>query len=143
MLLFEPLHAFEPPPPPPRPHRSWEEMLAWVEPHTRELVKSIEDKVASTCHDVIKEIHGKYCYFYKGKPSPRSRFAVIYLTKSYPRVVIRTDPKTFKDPERLTGDTILKGWFFKPHQEKAFSITNDNQINYAIELIKQSYELAK
>jgi len=65
------------------------------------------------------------------------------LTKKALKVRIRTDPTTFKDPRGLTRDRVYKGWFFKQGQEREFKIANEEQIENAIELIKQSYVLAK
>jgi predicted transport protein len=59
------------------------------------------------------------------------------------KIRIRTDPTSFKDPRKWTGDRIYKGWFFKQGQEREFKITEMPQIDYAMELIKQSYELAR
>jgi predicted transport protein len=64
------------------------------------------------------------------------------LRKKALKVAIRTDPKTFKDPDKWTGDKIYKPWFFKQGQERAFKITSKEQIPYALELIKQSYDIS-
>jgi len=80
--------------------------------------------------------------FYKGKPSTKSVFAGFFLTKEALKVRIRTKPATFKDPRRWTGEKTYH-WFFRTRQEKEFKITERDQIDYAMELIKQSYELAK
>jgi predicted transport protein len=62
------------------------------------------------------------------------------LTKNEVKVRIRTDPTTFKDPRKWTGDRIYKGWFFKHGQEREFRIASKSQIDYSIGLIEQSYE---
>jgi predicted transport protein len=49
---------------------------------------------------------------------------------------------TFKDPQKLTGDKVYKGWFFKQGQEREFKVTSKEQIPYAMELIKQSYDIS-
>ena len=64
------------------------------------------------------------------------------IAKKSLSVRIRADPATFKDPQKWTEDRIYKGWFFKQGQEREFKITSKEQISYAMELIKQSYELA-
>jgi predicted transport protein len=49
---------------------------------------------------------------------------------------------TFQDPQGWTKK--YKGWFFsKKHEEREFSITTKEQLSYAIELIKQSYNISK
>jgi hypothetical protein len=39
-------------------------------------------------------------------------------------------------------DKVYKGWFFKQGQERKFKITSKEQIPYAMELIKQSYDIS-
>lgn len=85
---------------------------------------------------------GRYYSFYKGKPSGKSRFATLLLTKNFVKVRIRTDPNTFRDSKRWTGDKIYKGWFFKKGEEREFRVTEKGQIDYAMGLIKQSYEIS-
>lgn len=58
------------------------------------------------------------------------------------KVRIRTDPKTFRDDKKWTGDKIYRGWFFKQGQEREFKVTEKEQVDYAIELIRQSYEVS-
>lgn len=52
---------------------------------------------------------------------------------------------TFSDPKKRVKEKVYSGWFFKTGQERELVIsTNDTEsLNYAIELIKQSYALAK
>lgn len=49
---------------------------------------------------------------------------------------------TFKDIKKLTGDKLYKGWFFKQGQEREFKITEKDQMDNAMELIKQSYDIS-
>ena len=64
------------------------------------------------------------------------------ITKKEVKARIRTDPRNFRDRKNWTKS--YKGWFFyKKGQEKGFKITDKDQMDYAIELIKQSYEQAK
>jgi hypothetical protein len=86
---------------------------------------------------------GRYYGYYKGEPSTKSLFAALLLTKNYVKIRIRTDPDTFKDPEKWTGDQVYKGYFFKQNQEKGFKLSDEKQFDYAIDLIIQSFELAK
>jgi predicted DNA-binding protein (MmcQ/YjbR family) len=82
-------------------------------------------------------------YFYKGKGrSLDSLFAVLMLTKKAVIVRIKADPSKFKDEKNWTKS--YKGWFFaKKWQERAFKLTISGQLTYALQLVKQSYELAK
>ncbi len=70
-----------------------------------------------------------------------SLFVVLLLKKKEIKVRIRADPQSFKDEKNWTRS--YKGWFFKRGEEREFSITSEQQFFYAMELIRQSYELAK
>jgi len=138
--LFEPLHAFKPPPPPPPPRRSWEEKLAWVDENVRDIVEKLTDRILEF-GEVVHKPSGPDYKFYKGKPSTKSIFLGLFLTKQALKVRIRTDPATFKDPKKWTGEKIYK-WFFTTGQEKEFKIASKDQIDYAMELINQSYDIS-
>jgi predicted transport protein len=116
-------------------------MLAWVSDNVKELVNILGERVAEF-GDVNRAVHGRYLCFYRGKPSVKSIFAAFLLTKKALKARIRTDPSTFRDPQKWTGDKIYKGWFFKQGQEREFKIFSKDQLSYAIELIKQSYEIS-
>ncbi len=126
----------------PEHYESWEKMLAWVDENTKYVVELLSTTIRNF-PDVNEASHGRYYCFYKGKPSTKSIFAAFLLTKNALNIRIRTDPKTFEDPRKWTGERVYKGWFFKQGQERQFKITSHDQIPYALELIKQSYELAE
>jgi len=125
----------------PHPLLSWEKKLVWVDDSTKEIVKALTNRILQL-GEVTFEPHGEDSCFYKGTPSTKSIFAAFMLRKKALKVGIRTDPKTFKDPKKWTGDKIYKGWFFKQGQERAFKISDKKQIDYAMKLIKQSYEIS-
>jgi predicted transport protein len=149
--LFEPLYSIIPSKMPeikrgkreyPEHYLSWEKRLAWVDGSVREIVNALTYRILQL-REATYELHGRYCCFYKGKPSTKSIFAAFLLGKHSLSIRIRTDPATFRDPQKWTGDRVYKGWFFKQGQEREFKITNKEQIDYAMELITQSYELAR
>jgi hypothetical protein len=127
----------------PEHYQSWERMLAWVNPTIREIAMLLKDEIISTgLFDVITPAaRGRHYCFFRGSPGAKSIFAVFLLTKSALKIRIRTDPAAFKDPENWTRGKIYKGWFFKQGQEKEFTITRPDQLAYAMQLIRQSYEL--
>jgi predicted transport protein len=151
--LFRPLYAIEEIPekgkkererrPLPEHYKSWKKMLQWVDESTQSLVEGLSTTIRNTLVNVNEVTHGRYYCFYKGKPSTKSIFAALLLTKKYLKVRIRTDPRTLRDPERLLKEKIYKGWFFKQGQEREFNLTDEDQIDYAMELIIRSYALAK
>jgi len=127
----------------PEHYKDWQSLYAWVEDNVKDVEKALESSIISiNPSEVTKAIHGRYLCFYKGKPSTKSIFAAFLLTKKALKVRIRTDPNTFKDPQRLTGDKVYKGWFFKQGEEREFKIRSREQIPYAMELIKQSYDIS-
>ena len=148
--LFEPLRAAEKPKPieiregrrpTPEHYRIWEKKLAWVDENVRDIVKELTDRIVRL-GEVTHKPSGPDYVFYKGSPSTKSVFAGFFISKKALKVRIRTDPTTFKDPKKWTGDKIYH-WFFRTGQEKEFKMTSREQIDYAMELMKHSYGLAK
>jgi len=128
----------------PEHYQSWEKMLAWVDDSTRDIVSTLTHHIIELGNVKHKPL-GRYYAFYKAEPRPKSRFVGLWLSKKKVSVRIRVDPTTFKDPEKWTGDKVYTGYFFHhgQGQEREFKVTDKEQIDYAMELIKQSYELAK
>jgi predicted transport protein len=120
-------------------YRNWENMLAWVDDNTKNIVKVLTGAIIRLGDEITYKPHGRFLCFYRGMPSTKSIFAVFLLTKKALKVRIRTDPKTFVDIEKWTGDKVYRGWFFKQGQEREFKITDKEQIDYAIGLILHSY----
>jgi len=125
------------------PHRlSWEKRLEWINPSVKSLVTQLTSKIEKELPDVTHLPKYRWYYFYKGKSQDMdSLFTVLILTKKSIKVRIRTDPKEFKDSKNWTK--AYKGWFFKKGEEREFTISRSEQLPYAMELIKQPYELAK
>jgi predicted transport protein len=138
--LINPYPLIQEPPIIKRPEReSWDKRLEWVNEETRclvkELIKAIEERFPGIQHMP----RARSYYFYKGKErSLNSLFAVLMLTKKAVKVRIKADPNTFRDEKGWTK--TMKGWFFpRKLQEREFTITEEQQIPYALELITQSY----
>jgi predicted transport protein len=126
----------------PEHYKSWEKRFAWTDESIRDIAVILADNIVNL-GEVAQKIHGRNLCFYRGTPSTKSIFAAFLLSKKALAIRIRTDPKTFRDPKNWTGGRIYRGWFFKQGQEREFKITSKEQITYAMELIKQSYELAR
>jgi len=130
----------------PEYYKSWEKLLAWVDEDTRTTAKKIGAHIKAKFENVVAIPRGRYFCFYKGKPSTKSIFAAFLLTKEYLKVRIKTDPRKFKDPKRLVKEKTYRKWFFTKGEEREFIVPKHSEAEnymYAIELIKQSYELAK
>lgn len=118
-------------------------MLKWVDDNTRELVRELTLQIASL-GSVTHKPTGTDYIFYRGTPSAKSSFAVLLLRKEGIRVRLRVDPATFKDPNKWLSDKVYKPWFFKLNgQERTFDMKDKSQMPYAMELIKQSYDISK
>jgi predicted transport protein len=137
--LFEPLYALDENGG--KDAKTWEKKLEWAHENINDVTKVLTNSILEL-GGVVHKPSGPDYVFYKGKPSTKSIFAGFFLTKKALKVRIRTDPATFRDPRRWTGEKVYH-WFFRTGQEKEFKITERKQIDYAMELIKQSYELAK
>ena len=126
------------------PHRlDWDKRLEWMNPSTRALVNQLTERIERDLADVTHSPHFRWYDFFKGNEKIReSRFAVLLITKKTVKVRMRTDPETFQDERSWTKP--YEGWFFKKRgEERGFQITDADQIDYAMKLITQSYELAK
>jgi predicted transport protein len=146
--LIEPLKAKEkgakPKPPKriPEHYKSWEERLKWVNEETRNLAKDLIKAIEGRFPDVQHSPRYRWYYFYRGsKRSLDSLFAVLMLTKKAVKVRIKAKPSTFQDERNWTKP--MKGWFFpRKLQERELTITERQQIPYALELITQSYNIS-
>ena len=129
----------------PEHYESWEKMLSWVDENTSHIAKYLAIDIKKKLKDVVEEPRGRYLCFFKGKPSTKSIFAAFLLTKKYLKVIIRSDPATFRDTKKRVKEKVYSGWFFKTGQEREFVISTYDTENLtdAIELIIQSYALAK
>jgi predicted transport protein len=128
----------------PEKRRVWEARLGWVEPSIKELTLHIIDEIRSRFSDVEDRPSGRYYLFDKGQSGSGHRFAALIPTKKSLKVRIRVDPHTLTDPKNWIGEKLYKRWFFSgPGEEREFKIDNIDQIDYALELIAQSYNLTK
>ena len=121
--------------------KSWDEMLEWVDENPRNIARQLTLDIKRKLKDVVGLPRGRYLCFYKGRPSTKSIFAAFVLTKNYLKIRIRTDPTTFRDPKKLVKEKVYSGWFFKTGQEREFKVTEKEQMDYAMELIRQSYDM--
>jgi predicted transport protein len=124
----------------PEHRQSYEKKLAWVDPNVREVVRDLTNKI-SALSDVVQRPSGTDYCFYKGKPSSRSVFAVFMLTQKLLKVRIRADPDTLRDSQKWVKDKVFN-WFIKQGKEREFEVKDSEQVSYAMDLIKQSYNIS-
>ncbi|MEM3390307.1 MAG: hypothetical protein QXO75_01835 [Nitrososphaerota archaeon] len=140
--LFEPILS-KPASLPSTQPKTWREMLKWTSENTRELAKTLINKIATEFRGVKHKPLGRYYAFYKDKiGSSKTIFAVLMLRKDSIAIRIGVDPKTFDDEKGWMERKVYKGWFFKygRRQEREFRIKDEEQLEYALKLIKQSYD---
>ena len=147
-------HIFEPLRPPkimkeekgkeyPEYRTSWQSRLSWVTPETREIVHRLINAIESELPKTSHQPKYRWLYFYKGEDrSVQSLFAVFMIGKKKVNIRIAADPAKFADDEKWTKK--YKGWFFpRKLEEREFSISTSERLDYAMKLIKQSYDLTK
>jgi len=122
---------------------SWKARLEWVSPETREMVHKLIKRVESDLPEISHLSRYRWYYFYKGKGRGlQSLFAVLMIKKKKVSIRIKADPAKFED--KLKWTKKYKGWFFaRKYEEREFSISTPEQLDYAIELIKQSYNISQ
>lgn len=127
------------------PHyESYEKMLAWIDDNTKNVVETLTRLILNRFDNVSHRASGRHYMFCKGKlTTTKSAFVAFILTKKHLKVRIRTDPRTLRDPDRLLNEKVYAGWFFKEGEAREFKMTDIEQIDSAMELIKHSYEVTK
>jgi len=126
--------------PVPEHRQSYEKKLAWVDANVREVVRDLTSRI-NTFSNVAQRPSGTDYCFYKGKPGSKSVFAVLMLTQKLLKVRIRADPKTLRDSKKWVKDRVFN-WFIKQGKEREFEVKDKEQVSYAMDLIKQSYDIS-
>jgi hypothetical protein len=127
----------------PEHYKSWEKRLAWVNNETRSLVSELISAIERGTPKVNHLPRYRWYYFYKSEGrSLDSLFTVLTLSKKAVGVRIKVDPSKFKDERNWTKS--YKGWFFaRKWQEREFTLTSPEQLHYALQLIKQAYDISE
>ena len=122
---------------------SWKARLEWVNPEIREMAGKLIKRVESEFPAISHLPRYRWYYFYRGqRRGLESLFAVLMIGKKYVAVRIKVDSAKFKDEKKWTRK--YKGWFFaRKYEEREFFVPTKAQLDYAIELIKQSYDISR
>lgn len=114
------------------------ELVSDMDDLIQKLIKRITDEFSEVTYYHGEPSYSRY-YFYKDiSMKPDSLFAVLLTTKGKLHVRIGVDPDRFRDERKVTK--AYKGRFFKKKgEEREFIIDRPEQLDYAIELIKQCY----
>lgn len=125
------------------PRRTWEEKLDWTNPEIREITLTLKQEIETRFTNLVQRESGSHYIFNKGKGGQKNRFAVLDIQKKALSIRIRFDPETCVDRDGMLKDRVY-AWFMKgTGQEREFHINNENQIDSALELISQSYDLVE
>lgn len=129
---------------PSKDDKKWQEKLSWVNADIRELTEILRSNILQL-GDVEHKASGPHYVFYKNRVGSKTTFIGLILSKKALKVRIRVDSTTFNDPKNWTKNKEYKKWFFKygKGQEREFIITTKDQLPYAMELIKHSYEITE
>ncbi|MFX0198236.1 MAG: hypothetical protein ACFFCW_19125, partial [Candidatus Hodarchaeota archaeon] len=121
--------------------KDWKGRLKWVDASTRTLVYQLIERVEDELPGVSHIPKHRWYYFYKGESErPESLFAVLTITKRNVHVRVGIDSSKIIDKKNLTKP--YKNWFFKTKvEERDFTVNRPEQLDYALELLQQSYSL--
>ena len=123
---------------------SWEKKLEDNNDHVKLLVKDLMLSITNEFSDLTTEPSGDDFQLFRGQIGLRNRFAVLMLRKDGITIRLRANPRTLIDPQKWITEKTYK-WYFNDGngEEKEIKITEKEQIGYSVELLKQSYGLAK
>jgi len=123
---------------------SWEKKLEDNNDHVKLLVKDLMLSITNEFSDLTTERSGDDFQLFRGQTGLRNRFAVLMLRKDGVTIRLRANPRTLIDPQKWITEKTYK-WYFNDGngEEKEIKITQEEQIGYSVELLKQSYGLAK
>lgn len=122
----------------------WEKKLEDSNDNVKLLVKDLMLSITNEFSDLTTKPTGDDFQLCRGPTGLRNRFAVLMLRKDGITIRLRANPRTLVDPQKWITEKTYK-WYFNDGngEEKEIKITQEEQINYAMELIKQSYALVK
>lgn len=146
--IFEPYYELEAKKPRVRKEvpeiwKDWGARLEWAGPNIKGLAAELIDRVEKELPGIAHKSAYRWYIFYNSKEmSGKAMFLTLMIGKKKITASICVDPKLFKDKKNWVRD--VKGWFFsRPRrQEKRFSIESSKDLNYAMKLIKQSYDFS-
>ena len=123
---------------------SWEKKIEDNDNQVKLLVKELMLSIVKEFSDLTTEPSGDDFQLFRGQIGLGNRFAVLMLRKDGITIRLRANPRTLIDPQKWITEKTYK-WYFNDGngEEKEIKITQEGQIDYAVELLKQSYALTK
>ncbi len=123
---------------------SWKKKLEDNNDPIKLLVKDLLFSLTHEFSDLATGSIGDDLAICRGPRGLRNRFAVLMLRKDGVTIRLRANTKSLNDPQKWIAEKTYK-WYFNDGvgEEKEIKITGKEQVAYAVELLKQSYALAK
>lgn len=123
--------------------RDWNFYLNdWTSPEVREMALEIQKRILGKYENVIHGITGTEYFFCKGKKGPTSTFSILAIRKKKLAIRVRFDPNNSIDQNNMLKEKVYKPWFFLGNgQERELQIENISQLEGALYMIDQSYNL--
>ena len=123
---------------------SWKKKVEGNNEQVKLMVDDLMLSIANEFSDLTTQPKGDDFQLFKGQTGSKYRFAVLTLRKDGVSVRLRVNIRTLIDPQKWISEKTYK-WYFNDGngEEKEIKITQQDQIGYAMELLKQSYALAK
>lgn len=122
-----------------RQSQTWDKKIESASEEIKTIVKELERRILNL--GKISSLQRTRKAYYKGKKALTNCFAVVEIAEDGLVVRIDTNPATFRDPEKWSISGVRKGMFFT--NQSKFKISNIEQIDYAMSLIKQAYDIAE
>lgn len=113
--------------------------LACINPNLRETVLELDSRILSI--GKVSSIRKTRKAYYKGKRSIPSCFLILEITDNSIIARMEADKSTFKDPLNWSEGGVHGIMFFNSGSK--IKIKNKDQLDYAMSLIKQAYDLVK
>lgn len=127
----------------PKKKVTWEEKLATKDEHVKNLLKASMERMSTEFNDAVFKTTNSLQYS-KGEISPSNRFVVFMLREHGIKMRVRVNPSTVADPQKWVGGRSYKWFFYDGNgEEKEFMVTSEDQLDYAMSLVRQSYQLIK
>jgi len=132
----------------PETHVSWKAAYESVPDDIKKLADELIQRVAEKFVDAE---HGPaltrswYRFLVKNvKNRKKATFLVFWLTRGHLHLRLGADPRSFQDQKHLTK--TYKGFFWArlpKTQEVGFNVSSKDELDYALTLVRQSYERSK
>lgn len=127
----------------PKKKVTWEDKLSTKDEHVKKLLNALMTRVANEFKDAVFRTTDTLQY-YKDEIHQPNKFIGFMLREHGIKMRVRVNPSTIVDPQLWVGGRSYRWFFYDGNgEEKEFMVTSEDQLDYAMTLIRQSYELIK